>query len=267
VSKGHRNQQGLTVDPSGRVWSTEHGPRGGDELNLILDSANYGWPLRTVGTEYGLREWPLLEASNPEFAEPTLAWVPSIGVSSVVASDGSLLSAWNGDLLIGSLRARTLFRVRLEGDRPVYTEPIYLGYELRDLAVLPDGRILAWTDERVLIELSPETGQTEAAALASGCASCHTFGQGQPGGIGPNLFQMIGRRVAAMPGYPYSDALEQLGGRWTPARLDAFLADPTGFAPGTTMNSPRLPDPDQRRSLIEYLTSEALRVTGPPPPP
>jgi cytochrome c2 len=265
VSKGHRNPQGLTVDPSGRVWSTEHGPRGGDELNLIRDSANYGWPLRTLGTEYGLRDWPLLEPAGVVFTEPALAWVPSIGVSSAIAVSDPGLPAWTGDLLVGSLKARTIFRVRLDGDRPVYTEPIDVGHEVRDLAILPGGRILVWTDERVLLEISATTDEPGGAAAVSACTSCHTFGQGQPGGIGPNLFEVVGRRVGAMPGYRYSAALEELGGRWSRDRLDAYLADPAAFAPGTTMDWPGLADPDQRRSLIEYLATAGIRGTGPPP--
>ena len=265
VSRGHRNPQGLAVDQQGRIWATEHGPRGGDELNLVRDSANYGWPRRTSGTEYGLRAWPLLEAPSAEYVEPALAWVPSIGVSNILAIPDGTLPAWAGDLLVGSLKERTIFRVRLDGDRVVYAEPIRIGHEVRDLVLLPDGRVLVWTDEGPLIEISIDTNVPEGAELASACASCHTLDLGQPSGIGPNLFQVVGRPVAAVGSFGYSDALRSLGGRWTPARLDAFLENPARFAPGTSMDWPGIADPDQRRSLIEYLRGVGVAATGPPP--
>jgi len=157
-SVGHRNQQGLAIDSQGRVWSTEHGPEGGDELNLIVEGDNYGWPLASYGAEYGTDNWPF--AVNPknhgEYREPAHAFVPAIGVSQLVQITSSYLPRWTDDLLVSSLQAGRLFRVRLSGERVIYTESIDLSVRIRDLVEARDGRIVLWNDD----------GQVATLALA-----------------------------------------------------------------------------------------------------
>jgi hypothetical protein len=157
-SIGHRNQQGLVIDTQGRVWSTEHGPEGGDELNLIVEGGNYGWPLASYGAEYGTDNWPF--AVNPrthgEYREPAHAFVPAIGVSQLVQITSSYLPRWTDDLLVSSLQAGRLFRVRLSGERVIYTESIDLSMRIRDLVEARDGRIVLWNDD----------GQVATLALA-----------------------------------------------------------------------------------------------------
>lgn len=95
---GHRNPQGLTVDADGRIWSTEHGPQGGDELNLLRRGGDYGWPQRTFGTEYGSVTWPLEESAGNGVGRrsvpPVYAWVPSIGVSDLLAVRDDTFERW-----------------------------------------------------------------------------------------------------------------------------------------------------------------------------
>jgi hypothetical protein len=155
VSMGHRNPQGLTIAASGSMYSTEHGPQGGDELNLIVAGKNYGWPVTTFGSHYGTYTWPY---SGPEvraeFEKPVFAWVPSIGVSNLIEI-ANFHPAWDGDLLVASLRAQSLFRLRRDGEaRVVYSEPVRIGERLRDMAVMADGTLVLWTDDAKLIFIS-----------------------------------------------------------------------------------------------------------------
>lgn len=159
-SAGHRNPQGLLRARDGRIWSTEHGPKGGDELNLMQEGRNYGWPLSTYGAQYKAYAWPL-EASLAEysaFARPIYSWVPSIGVSQLIEIEGTKFTRWSGDLLIASLRAATLFRIRVDGDRVAFAEPIPVKARIRDLVEHPDGTIaLLSYDRLILLNPTPET--------------------------------------------------------------------------------------------------------------
>ncbi|MEJ0074734.1 MAG: PQQ-dependent sugar dehydrogenase [Alphaproteobacteria bacterium] len=152
ISVGHRNPQGLTITASGTMYSTEHGPQGGDELNLIAAGKNYGWPVTTFGAHYGSYTWPY---DGPEiradFEKPVFAWVPSIGVSNLIELV-NFHPAWDGDLLVESLRAQSLFRLRRDGEgRVIYSEPVLLGERLRDIVAMPDGTLALWTDTAKLI--------------------------------------------------------------------------------------------------------------------
>ncbi|MGE0703995.1 MAG: PQQ-dependent sugar dehydrogenase, partial [Vicinamibacterales bacterium] len=154
-SSGHRSQQGLFADGD-RVWSTEHGARGGDELNLITRGGNYGYPYVVWGTQYvGETLRKLQPHEEATFTQPVHAFVPSIAISNLIRVEGQLFTEWRGDLLIGSLAAQTLHRVRLIGDRVVYVEPIAVGYRIRDIIEDGDGRIMMWTDEGAVLELRP----------------------------------------------------------------------------------------------------------------
>jgi len=256
-SLGHRNPEGLYLDPTGNLWETEHGPRGGDELNLIHRGANYGWPLVTYGTEYWLHYWPPAStAGRPAgrhdgFEKPILSFVPSIAVSTLTGVTGNLFADWRGDLLLVSLKG-DLKRVRIEDGRAVFVEPFKIGGRLRHIAEGRDGKIAMLTDVQNLIFLEPGDAESPEA-LAFQCAACHTFGKGERASIGPNLMHVVGRRVASGPGFEYSQAMKDFGGRWTPERLDQFLADPAGTVPGTAMQFEGIKDPVQREKIIQYL--------------
>ena len=251
VSKGHRNPQGLTVDRLGRIWESEHGPQGGDELNLIEQDGNYGWPEVTYGTNYGTRTWPL----NPDghdhegFREPALAFVPSIAASALIEIRGEEFLQWDSDLLLASLRAQSLYRIRLRGEQVIYVEPIAIGERIRDLAQTDEGRIFLWSDAGIVIEIRRSAADT---AFELTCAGCHAPAVGTA--AGPSLAGIIGRDIAAQPGFSYSAALVKLDDVWTETNLDAFLRDPSGFAPGTTMVIDGLDD-STRAEVIAYLKS------------
>lgn len=146
---GHRNPQGLVVEPaSGRVWSHEHGPRGGDELNLIRPGTNYGWPVATHGVDYsGARVSPF--SSRPGMTDPRIDWTPSIAPAGMSRYDGDMFPDWRGDLLVASLVEKTIRRIALDGDQVVSDEALGLAIDrrLRDVRVGPDGALYLLVDE------------------------------------------------------------------------------------------------------------------------
>lgn len=261
-TRGHRNPQGLHIAQSGEIWSTEHGPRGGDELNLIVEGRDYGWPVVTYGTEYSRWIWPPnpRQGHHDGYAPPVFAFVPSVGLTAVTAATADLFPEWSGDLFMGSLRAQTLYRAHLEDGRAVVVEPIPVGRPIRDLMFGHEGQLILWSDTTNTIVRVQPTDASDGAALAAQCRSCHELSGPEDAStaLGPPLFRIINRRVATRADFAYSNALRKLGGRWTEERLDAFIANPQQFAPGTTMAYPGITDPGQRRKLIEYLGSPAF---------
>lgn len=143
-SMGHRNVQGLALDSeTGALWSHEHGPRGGDELNLIKPGANYGWPLATKGRDYqGARISPY--ESFEGTVDPVHSWVPSIAPSGLVIYRGDLFPEWNGDALIGGLASRDLRRVDLENGKSAGEEDLLsdINGRIRDVRQASDGAVL-----------------------------------------------------------------------------------------------------------------------------
>lgn len=253
---GHRNPQGLFVDRKGRIWETEHGPQGGDELNLLYRGRNYGWPFVTYGTQYGLAYWPTPKPDDGKvYEDPVHAFTPAIAISNLIELGPAMFPEWDGDLLVASLRLQSLYRIRLRGDRVAYVEPIKIGRRIRDVEQGTDGRVVLWTDESDIVVLARAEREPEGLLLSGMCAQCHqAIGGGSA--VGPSLRGIVGRPVASEPGYPYSPAMTQLGGAWTAERLDVFLRDPWAYAPGTSMDFRGLPDPADRRALIEYLKSD-----------
>ncbi len=253
---GHRNPQGLLVANDGRIWLTEHGAQGGDELNLLTAGANYGWPEVTYGTEYGAMLWPLSrqQGRHEGYTQPVYAWTPSIGVSNLLQITGKALPIWRGDFLVGSLATRSLYRLVIVGNRVLLSEPIELKRRVRDLLELNDGRLLVWTDDAAVLLIQPAETTSGAASFASQCLGCHQTVDGITHRIGPDLLGVVGRRIASARGFnEYSLALRAHSGRWTRERLDAFLHDPQRFAPGTTMAFAGIEDEQKRAELIEYL--------------
>ena len=155
VANGFRNPQGLARDTEGNLWLTEHGPQGGDELNLVRPGLDYGWPYATYGILYGNRIWPYNKAQGRHdgFEEPVFAWIPSIAISNLIISDSQQFPLWQDDLLIGSLGSRSLFRVRIRQGRVTNFERIVIGERIRDIAQMPDGRIALLSDSPRIIFL------------------------------------------------------------------------------------------------------------------
>jgi cytochrome c2 len=257
-SMGHRNPQGLYVDPSGTIWETEHGPQGGDELNRIVRNANYGWPLVTYGTNYGSLVWPLsrTQGDHAGYEQPVYAWLPSIGVSNLVGVESNLFPVWHGDLLVSSLASQSLWRMRLHDGHVILSERIETPRRIRDVLEAPDGRILLWTDEATLDVLEPASGTSRELAFADLCSGCHKTENGTSHGLGPDLWGVLNRSIASASGYTeYSAALRRHSGRWTQGELDKFLTAPQAYAPGTTMTFPGIADADTRAAVISHLTT------------
>lgn len=254
---GHRNQQGLTVDARGRIWSAEHGPMGGDELNLLRMGGNYGWPYQTHGTDYFSVVWPMADsAPDIPFVSPVYAWVPSIGISELVAVTDTAFQPWIGDLLVGSLGREQLWRLRLEEEWVVYAEPIPIGERIRDILASGSGTFVLWTDAGTIVRIEPSRLRDRGAALfAQQCAGCHGTDIGVGHGIGPNLHGVFNRALAGAEGYAYSTAMRGSEGRWSEDRLLEFIANPDSLIPGTSMTSPGVPDSVTRRAIVEYLES------------
>ena len=139
-SFGHRNPQGLALDPStGELWESEHGPRGGDELNRVLPGANYGWPVVTHGMNYDGR--PISARTEaPGLEAPAWHWTPSIAVSPIHVYDGDAFPRWRNQLVAGSLAQQKLLRMSLAGGRVTHVELVFekLG-RIRDIKTGPDG--------------------------------------------------------------------------------------------------------------------------------
>jgi glucose/arabinose dehydrogenase len=156
---GNRNIQGLARDPqSGRIWATEHGPFGGDELNLIAAGNNYGWPRATTGRDYKTKE-PVSETTSlPGMIDPKLTWSPSKAPSGLVVYTGDQFSEWRGSLLSGGLVTQDIRRIKVEGEKVAGQESLPIGGRVRDVAQGPDGFIYVLTDHKdgELLRLEPE---------------------------------------------------------------------------------------------------------------
>ena len=257
-TSGHRNPQGLFLDDTGIVWETEQGPQGGDELNILRKGENYGWPLVTYGTDYGSSVWALNkhQGHHDGFVPPVYAWVPSIGVSSLVRLRRDAFPVWKDDLLVASLHAKTVFRVHLEGERAVLAEPIPVGERVRDIVEGPDGQILMWTDTYDLVSLHPASGSGGAVSFGTRCGTCHKVIDGLTNAYGPDLYGIIGRKAGSNANFEgYSPAMKAHGKRWTKEELDRFLENPQAVVPGSLMAIPGIVDAQERAAIIAYLQS------------
>jgi aldose sugar dehydrogenase len=244
VSLGHRNPEGLLKTKSGALFSTEHGPKGGDELNSIVRGANYGWPNVSLGTEYASYDFAgnAKTGDHSGYTLPLFSWLPSIAVSNLIEIQG-FDSRWDGDLLVGSLKALSLFRLRLDGTKVLYSEPIWIGQRIRDLAQLKDGTIVLWTDDTQLMFVSVDREQLSAnerpasqvsEVLNSACMYCHHFGATTNADPAPSLTGLVSRKIGS-DNFRYSAGLRNLTGSWNDEKLKKFLAAPDKFANGTSM--------------------------------
>jgi aldose sugar dehydrogenase len=255
IAKGLRNPQGLSVDPDGGIWVTDHGMRGGDELNYttVWRRPNFGHPVVSYGTHYDRRSVSLSgsHAGHDSFDLPVVSFVPAIGPGAALFLDG-FDPAWDGDVLIGGFKGM-LHRVHTVDERAIVVEPIKTGVRTRDIQAMPDGRFAVCTDNLQIIYFSANTspdaisqmrrqldgiknaGQREATAgLFEACLNCHGF-ETEGHQSGPSLHQICGANVASSSFEDYSSALKDAGGVWTHDRLASFISDPASVAPGTSM--------------------------------
>lgn len=294
VSSGNRNMQGIALDDTGQLWGVEHGMRGGDELNRILPGSNYGWPKETLGTLYN--KLPMPDSRNSlnakinskinakinskinygrhtVFTAPVFAWLPSVGISSLTLVSG-FHSSWDGDLLAGSLKGESLFRIRIRENRLLFNEKIVIGKRIRYVHQHSDGRIVLWTDDKQLIFLqvteqgflnefiqqymegmSAQQQNTFSVALDN-CMTCHSLLPGEQGEA-PSLAKVFDAPVASGAFNNYSPALLAKGGRWSRGALERFILNPEQSVPGTRMPDPGIDDPFVVQDIVGLL--EALR--------
>jgi len=157
---GHRNMQGAALHPqSGALWTHEHGPQGGDEVNVIRPGVNYGWPVITYGVNYVTGTKIGEGTQKAGMAQPLYYWVPSIAPSGMAFYSGERFPRWKGSLFIGALRDRMLVRLKLDGEKVLKEERLLQGVlgRIRDVRIGPDGFIYLLTDESsgVLARLEP----------------------------------------------------------------------------------------------------------------
>jgi len=157
---GNRNMQGAALHPqTGMLWTHEHGPQGGDEVNIVRPGANYGWPVITYGVNYGIGTRIGEGTAKPGMEQPIHYWVPSIAPSGMAFYSGDKFPRWVGNLFVGALRDQTLVRLQLDGAKVVKEERLLknaLG-RIRDVRVGPDGLIYLLNDDTsgILARLDP----------------------------------------------------------------------------------------------------------------
>lgn len=154
-SWGHRNIQSAALDPQGRLWTVEHGARGGDELNRPQAGRNYGWPLAAYGQEYSGRPIGQGQTAQDGTEQPVYYWDPVIAPSGMVFYRGDMFPQMRGDVLIGGLKAQALVRLKLKGDRVIGEQHLVEGIgRVRDVALAPDGAVMILTDGGDLLRLA-----------------------------------------------------------------------------------------------------------------
>jgi aldose sugar dehydrogenase len=272
MAQGLRNPQGIALMPGGQLYTLEHGPRGGDELNLIREGADYGWPSESYGTSYGGTPIPgaLSFGRHDRFEPPAMSWSPSLGLSGMALVQG-FHAAWDGDFIASSLKDRSLHRIRFAGERPISSERIEIGRRLRQVHQHSDGRLVLWADSGELIFITasdlvgvdneldefaqvarlPAASIERLKANVAKCSECHAFVPDDHNRA-PSLARVFGDRVAGTPFAGYSDALRRHGGTWNHTTLAAFITDPQRFAPGTSMPAQAM-SPAEIAALVGFL--------------
>jgi glucose/arabinose dehydrogenase len=155
-SLGHRNPLGIAFDADGRLWNTEMGPLHGDELNLVVEGRNYGYPIVSEGNHYSGEEIPD-HSTRPEFEAPRVAWIPTIAPAGLIFYSGEQFPRWQGSALIPGLASRAIIRVEIDGDEAQEVERYDLGARIREVEQGPEGNIwvLEDRDGGRLLKLTP----------------------------------------------------------------------------------------------------------------
>lgn len=160
-SYGHRNIQSAALDGEGRLWTVEHGPKGGDELNLPKAGLNYGWPVITYGIEYSGSKVGEGQTAKEGMEQPVYYWDPVVGPSGMVYYNSDAIPEWKGSFLIGGLVSQGIVILKVEGDKVVSEGRLPLEARIRDVRLGKDGSVYAVTEERgggksQIIRLAPE---------------------------------------------------------------------------------------------------------------
>ncbi|MGE7368106.1 PQQ-dependent sugar dehydrogenase [Neorhizobium sp. NPDC001467] len=147
-SLGHRNLQAATLDGQGRLWTVEHGPKGGDELNRPQAGKNYGWPEVTYGVEYSGSPVGDGITAKAQTEQPVYYWDPVIAPSGMAFYDGDAIPEWKGAFLVGGLVSQGVVILHMDGDKVAHEERVSLDARVRDVKVGPDGAVYAVTESR-----------------------------------------------------------------------------------------------------------------------
>lgn len=147
LSYGHRNPQGVVVSREGKIWVHEHGPKGGDELNLIVPGKNYGWPAITYGMDYSGAYVSMFTAADG-MEQPVIHWTPSIAPAGMTEYQGAAFPEWQGNLFVAALVEKSVRRLTLDGNSVVAQETMFtqLNTRFRDVRTGPDGFLYVLTD-------------------------------------------------------------------------------------------------------------------------
>ncbi|MFL6778185.1 MAG: PQQ-dependent sugar dehydrogenase [Sphingomicrobium sp.] len=151
---GHRNGLGLQFAPDGRLWESEMGPEGGDEINLILPGKNYGWPRASNGSHYGGAEIPDHKPGDG-YEAPKIWWTPSISPGALLIYSGNKFPRWKGDALVGALSGEALIRIDIDGDKARKADHWPMGERIRAVDQGPDGSVYLLEDKGRLLRLDP----------------------------------------------------------------------------------------------------------------
>jgi len=155
-SYGHRNILGLAFDPKGRLWDIEHGPKGGDELNLVQPGKNYGWPIVSEGDHYDGKDIPP-HSTRPDIATPAITWTPMIAPGDMIFYSGKAFRDWKGQVLVAGLGPKALLRLKIDGDKATEVARYPMDKRIRDVAEAADGSLLVIEDREGgrLLRLTP----------------------------------------------------------------------------------------------------------------
>lgn len=254
-ARGQRNSQGMVLTSNGEILSTDHGPQGGDEINRIRRDGNYGHPIHTFGTRYGSYDyaWPEqltnLVSKDQKFDLPIYAFVPSIAINPIIEIK-TFNQRYLGDLLVGSLKAQSLYRLKYSDGRVIFAEPIWIGHRIRDIYEYKD-KIYLLTDDPHLISLETNTDKLKSnktkddkyflsETMQKKCLVCHSFNPTLISSPAPTLSNIIGKKFGTDGFERYSAGFKNSNLTWTQDNLKAYLKNPAALVPGTTMPNPNL---------------------------
>ena len=263
---GSRNSQGMTMK-NNQIFSVEHGPRGGDELNLIIKNKNYGWPYISEGTDYEYFKLSTEKKAPKNYSEPLFSWTPSIAPSSIISI--KYLDKWKNNFLIGTLGTKSLYRVKISNNNAIkVVERIQINSRTRDISEFNNGSILILGSDHNLALLTPNKNMNirnsniasridgeinpRLLKIFNNCASCHSVRKGINYVKGPLLYNIFQKKIAS-ENYGYSNTLKNIDGVWEEKNLFEYLKNPEIFAPGTSMPAFNFENDDEINQLINIL--------------
>jgi glucose/arabinose dehydrogenase len=267
-STGHRTPYGLAFAPDGRLWEVEHGPRGGDELNLIEPGKNYGWPLASYAVNYNGVPIPSPD-TRPDLTKPVIYWTPVIAPGNLMFYKGAMFPQWNGSGFVSGMSTMALVRITFDGKGGAQAVDRWaMGFRVRDVEVAPDGALWMIEDARPgrLVRATPlgmpvSAPVAQAAAPASAPTSAATANPSSVEHIKSVIADnncLVCHRVGAAGG-DIAPSLNGVGTRLTPDQIQAAIVTPPAKTKAGTPN-PMPPyanklSPEDLKNLVHYLST------------